>query len=570
MLTGSSDVGDSRLRPLRSILVLGSLASLAGAGLFVLALSDTSGQLEKPPEKLTDGIGAVREGGGALPHIALVLADDFGHANVGYNRRSEAGDAAAEVHTPTLDALADSGIILTNFYTYKYCAPSRAALQTGRLPVHVNMENTGVTVINEADPISGYAGIPRNMTGVAAKLRAAGYKTHAVGKWDVGMATPEHTPLGRGYDSWLGYYQHANEYWSKQTDIYSTGMIDNCINDVSFLQMKNPLTGEPLEGNEFRDLSLLNATFRGGVRDTRYLSRATYEEDVFKEQMLAVVAAHDLSAPLFLFYSFHLLHTPLQVPPSYLSRIDAIVAAAGAPPFDTDNRRLYAAMVLYMDEAVGELVDAFRSRGMWENTLTVFMSDNGGPIYEPGAANNFPLRGGKYSDFQGGVNANAFLSGGWLPEARRGSEYGGVVHIADWYSILCGLAGVDATDIAAAAAGLPAVDGRDLLAAILDDTSARTDALHLSPNAILRWPYKLVTGKQEFGTWTSPRYPNCSTSKSATKSRGPEHSAQLLLVLGRLVHRAEGADYYFRRRAHPRGENPVWAAEGAGQPDVGV
>ncbi|EOD10139.1 hypothetical protein EMIHUDRAFT_248505 [Emiliania huxleyi CCMP1516] len=158
------------------------------------------------------------------------------------------------------------------------------------------------------------------------------------------MATPEHTPLGRGYDSWLGYYQHANEYWSKQTDIYSTGMIDNCINDVSFLQMKNPLTGEPLEGNEFRDLSLLNATFRGGVRDTRYLSRATYEEDVFKEQMLAVVAAHDLSAPLFLFYSFHLLHTPLQVPPSYLSRIDAIVAAAGAPPFDTDNRRLYAAM----------------------------------------------------------------------------------------------------------------------------------------------------------------------------------------------------------------------------------
>ena len=461
-----------------------------------------------------------------LPHIALVLADDFGHANIGYNRRGEAGDAAAEVHTPNLDALADAGIVLSHHYTYKYCAPSRAALQTGRLPVHVNMENTGVTVINEADPMSGYAGIPRAMTGIAAKLRAAGYKTHAVGKWDVGMATPEHTPLGRGYDSWLGYYQHANEYWSKQTSLFSTGMIDNCLNDVSFLNLKNPATGEHLEGNGFRDLSLLNATFRGGVRDARYLSNATYEEDIFKEQALGVVAAHNTSAPLFLFYSFHLVHTPLQVPASYLRRIDALVAAAGAPPFDTDNRRLYAAMVLYMDEAVGELADAFRAREMWESTLMIFLSDNGGPIYEPGSANNFPLRGGKYNDFQGGVNANAFLSGGWLAPRRRGSVFGGVVHIADWYAMLCGLAGVDAADHAAAAAGLPGVDARDLLPAILNGTGAggRTDALHLSPNGLLRWPYKLVTGTQQFGRWTSPRYPNRSICTSAIEGRGPEHS----------------------------------------------
>eukprot|EP00322_Chrysochromulina_rotalis_P022631 CAMPEP_0115845690 /NCGR_PEP_ID=MMETSP0287-20121206/9485_1 /TAXON_ID=412157 /ORGANISM="Chrysochromulina rotalis, Strain UIO044" /LENGTH=644 /DNA_ID=CAMNT_0003299477 /DNA_START=71 /DNA_END=2005 /DNA_ORIENTATION=- len=460
----------------------------------------------------------------SLPHVALVLADDFGHANIGYNRRGEPGDASAEVHTPNLDALADAGIILSRHYTYKYCAPSRAALQSGRLPVHVNMENTGVTVMNEADPISGYAGIPRNMTGIATKLRAAGYKTHAVGKWDVGMATPEHTPLGRGYDSWLGYYQHANEYWDKQTSLFSTGMIDNCLNDVSFVNLTNPVTGEHLEGNGFRDLSILNATFRGGVRNAHQLSNTTYEEDVFREQALAIVSAHDTSAPLFLFYSFHLVHTPLQVPAEYLTRIDALVASKGAPPFDTDNRRLYAAMVLYLDEAVGALVDAFREREMWDSTLMVFLADNGGPIYEPGSGNNYPLRGGKYNDFQGGVNANAFLSGGWLPQARRGTIFNGVVHIADWYAMLCGIAGVDSTDHGAAAAGLPAVDGRDLFSAILNDTDGRTDSLHLSPNAVLRWPFKLVTGSQQFGSWTSPRYPNCSICTSAITGRGPEHS----------------------------------------------
>lgn len=109
------------------------------------------------------------------------------------------------------------------------------------------------------------------------------------------------------------------------------------------------------------------------------------------------------------------VHTPLQVPQDYLDRIDKIVKE----PFDSQNRRLYAAMVLYMDEAVGELVSKLQDSGLWDNTLLVFVSDNGGPIYEPGAANNYPRRGGKYNDFQGGVNTNAFVTGGFVPEDVR-------------------------------------------------------------------------------------------------------------------------------------------------------
>lgn len=72
--------------------------------------------------------------------------------------------------------------IVLRHYTYKICSPSRCALQSGRLPVHVNGKNTGVLVWNSNDPVSGYQGIPVNMTGIAAKLRDVGYRTAMTGK----------------------------------------------------------------------------------------------------------------------------------------------------------------------------------------------------------------------------------------------------------------------------------------------------------------------------------------------------------------------------------------------------
>ena len=142
------------------------------------------------------------------PNILMLIADDFGWANFGFHRRSRMNSsevdiqAQIEAHTPSLDALADEGIHLTRHYAYKICSPSRSSFQSGRLAVHVNTVNTSPTVRNISDPVSGFAGIPRNMTTIAAKLKRAGYQTHMVGKWDAGMATPEHTPHGRGYDSW--------------------------------------------------------------------------------------------------------------------------------------------------------------------------------------------------------------------------------------------------------------------------------------------------------------------------------------------------------------------------------
>lgn len=106
---------------------------------------------------------------------------------------------------------------------------------------------------------------------------------------------------------------------------------------------------------------------------------------------------------------------------------------------------------------------------MWDNTLFVFSADNGGPIYfnGSGGANNWPLKGGKMNNWEGGVRVNAFASGGFLPPQMRGVKYGGLVALWDWYATFAALGGVDPTDRRAALAGLPAIDSHDLSAVLL-------------------------------------------------------------------------------------------------------
>ena len=141
------------------------------------------------------------------PHLVFILADDLGWAEVGWHRPPN----YREVQTPVLDSLVREGVELNRHYVHKFCSPSRCAIQSGRAPVHVNTINADPAVFNPEDPDGGYAGIPRNMTGIAEKLRdGAGYQTHFVGKWDAGMATPQHTPIGRGYMSTTHYFHHAN------------------------------------------------------------------------------------------------------------------------------------------------------------------------------------------------------------------------------------------------------------------------------------------------------------------------------------------------------------------------
>ena len=120
------------------------------------------------------------------------------------------------------------------------------------------------------------------------------------------------------------------------------------------------------------------------------LNGTKYEEALFAERLQRIVDGHDSSTPLFLYYAPHIVHAPYQVPDNYLEKFSFI---------DDKDRQIYAAMVKYLDDVVGNLTTALKQRGLWDKLLFITSSDNGGPIFQ--AANNFPLRGAKYSNFQG-------------------------------------------------------------------------------------------------------------------------------------------------------------------------
>ena len=131
-----------------------------------------------------------------LPPVSSISAPidiAFLHARDAHVRRTRTSLNARAFLCPTarLFFLASLGSRLASPSRSRAGSPSRCSLQTGRNPLHVNAINTGVLVHNPVDPVSGFQGIPRNMTGVAEKMHAAGYRTAMTGKWDAGMATPQ-------------------------------------------------------------------------------------------------------------------------------------------------------------------------------------------------------------------------------------------------------------------------------------------------------------------------------------------------------------------------------------------
>ena len=413
------------------------------------------------------------------PHIVFMLVDDWGWANVGYHRNP----TTREVVTPNIDNLVEQGLELDQHYVFNLCSPSRCSLLTGRLPIHVNDDNkVNPTSYNPKDTVSGFQGIPRNMTVIAEKMKQAGYATHQVGKWDAGMATFTHIPYGRGFDSSLCYFHHDNDFYNETAGkCKGTPMVD-------LWRTISPATG-------------LNGT-----------GPYNYEEGLFKQELVDIITNHNASQPLFLYYASHVPHDPYQVPDSYLNRFSFI---------DNHYRRIYHAMVAYLDDVVGALVKALRQKDMWDNLLFVASSDNGGPISSGKGANNYPLKGGKATDWQGGIRVNAFVTGGYLPESMRGQKTQGYIHIADWYATFCSLAGVDPTDEKAAAAKLPPIDSLNMWPLIsgLNSTSPRTD-IPVSNKTLISGQYKIITGKVSHAGWTGPHYPNGSHEVDAVENCG--------------------------------------------------
>jgi len=341
-------------------------------------------------------------------------------------------------------------------------------------------------------------GIPRNMTTLPRKLKEAGYATHHRGKWHCGMATPDHTPLGRGYDTSLGYFCGSNDYWSNQGYETSCGADSN------------------------RDL-WLNAGPAHGLNNSWACNQnnqapgCVYEDQLFTDSMVEAIEAHNPATPFFGYMAFHNVHAPLEVPAAQEKKFSFI-------PFP--DRKNYAAMVNLMDFNLGRLVASLKAKGMWNTTLLVAAADNGGPL---GSGNNYPLRGAKLSNWQGGTRGNAFVSGGYLPSTQWGKVLEGAVACEDWYTTFCAIAKVDPRDGPGEASGLPPVDGLDVGPYILgySPTSPRTelwsghamggDSFSVGAASVQGFTdtvsgFELLVGVVANDCTTGPAYPNASSS----------------------------------------------------------
>jgi len=421
------------------------------------------------------------------PHILFVMVDDFGWGNVGYHRP----DRKSEVRTPFMDSLVKDGLELNRHYVHFACTPTRSSFQSGRLPVHVQLMNHL--------PCNPHSGIPENMTTIAWKMKKGGYKTHYVGKWDAGMTTKNHTPKGRGYDSSLNYFDHGNWAWSK----YQWEGSEN--------NMSTPHPGP------FYDL--------WDTDHPAFRNESVHEEYMFRDRIANIVKTHKKEEPLFLMYAPKIAHYPLEAPVEYQNKFLDI---------DQLNRRLVHAMVNFLDDNLREIVNSFKANDLWKDTLMVLSTDNGGFMHDAkgscvkapqgghhcfngeAGANNFPLRGGKFSLFEGGIRGNAFVSGGYLPQSQRGKIMNEMMHITDWYATFSHLAGVDPIDGNASKYGLPQIDSLNMWPLISgqNETSPRETIL-INNAGLVHKEFKYIeASKAQFSGWTGPNYPNITSFTS--------------------------------------------------------
>jgi len=251
-----------------------------------------------------------------------------------------------------------------------------------------------------------------------------------------------------------------------------------------------------------------------------------FEETLFTQRAVSLILNHKAEAdragvphaPLFLYYAMHLLHSPLCAPPRLLQQFAFI---------DNLDRRYAAAMASLMDESVDKVVRALNQAHLWDNSLFIWTSDNGAAIERvTGAKSAYPLRGGYYTNWEGGIRAPGVVNGGALPPTARGRSLAGLMHLCDWLATFCHLAGCNTSDARAAAAGLPPIDSLNMwpLLSGTNMTSPRTE-VWLTPlsgdranatnprsadAAIILGRHKLIVGNISQASWTGRLHPNNS------------------------------------------------------------
>ena len=292
----------------------------------------------------------------AKPNVLVIVADDLGYGDLGFQ-------GGKEIPTPNLDQLAADGVKCTSGYiSCPVCSPTRAGLLTGRYQQRFGHEFNPGPAPDAAQKI----GLPVDEKTIADRFRAAGYKTGLVGKWHLGNL-PEFHPQQRGFEEFYGFLGGAHPYFP--------GSPQN-----------NPI----LRGTET-------------VQDPEYLT------DAFGKEAVAYIDRHKAD-PFYLQVTFNAVHNPQHAKAEHLERFKEI---------SNERRRTYAGMLTAMDDAIGTILGKLKSEKLDQNTLVVFISDNGGP--EANGSTNGSLRGQKAQTWEGGIRVPFVVK--WPAAIPAGGEF---------------------------------------------------------------------------------------------------------------------------------------------------
>ena len=382
----------------------------------------------------------------AAPNILFIVSDDHGWGDLPSNWDD------TEVRLPTLDALARTGVRFPNYHTVPLCGPSRACMFTGQYSTENGMwRGPGSQPLGSP----GYRGIKRDVKMLSEYLSEAGYATGAFGKWHLGSLEGE-VPNDRGFDEFHGFLGGAHPYW-----------ISGSRSKIMHNREHDPLA-------------------KGHATELF----TQWAEDFIRENA-------GKESPFFCYLAYNAVHGPLRVEKSKPASAPEAWVKKALDRGVSFLRSDYVAILEHMDHNIGQLVSVLDELGVAENTLIVFVSDNGGCTMEEGAAggrfpgNNGPLRGGKATTYQGGLNVPFLVNWkGKIPQSGLVSD-SHVMH-CDIFSSLLDAAGLTVPE----SNGKNPVRGMSLLPHMLSDgkTSVpeRTMIFELWGNiGVRRGDYKL-------------------------------------------------------------------------------
>jgi arylsulfatase A-like enzyme len=424
----------------------------------------------------------------AKPNIILILADDLGYGEVGYNGQKL-------IKTPNIDWLATEGLVMSNFYTAApVCAPARCMILTGLHGGHAYIrgndewkERGEVWDFAKAaeDPnLEGQRPLPASTITLSKVLKQAGYTTGMVGKWGLGAPNSESIPTTMGFDYFYGYNcqrQAHNLYpphlWENTTKV----KLNNAI------VVPGTKLGAEADPMDFASYSIYQ--------------QQDYAPDLMHEKALSFLEQNQ-NEPFFLYYASPLPHLPLQAPQNLVEEYVKILGEE--QPYDGSKgyfpnlypRATYAAMITLLDRQIGELRAKLEELGIAENTLILVTSDNG-PTYTGGVDFEFFQSSEPYSNgygrtkgfvYEGGIKVPMVAY--WPGKIKAGSKSDHLSVFYDFLPTLCELVGIEPPK---------GIDGNSFLSTLFGQKQPEPEFLY--------WDYPEYGGQQavRMGKWKGIR-----------------------------------------------------------------